>query len=92
MGGVPPTWWNVQGDLATAGVPGERPEDLFYNDLPDGEARAAAAQLQAQAVKPYSDPLTEVAWRTVPSTYIVTQRDSIFPTEAQAVMHALTGR
>src|SRR5690349_6036941 len=25
-GGVPPSWWNVKGDLATAGVPGEPPE------------------------------------------------------------------
>jgi pimeloyl-ACP methyl ester carboxylesterase len=91
VGGVPPTWWNVQGDLATAGVPGERPEDLFYNDLPDDEARAAAAQLQAQAVKPYSDPLTEVAWRTVPSTYLVTQRDAIFPPEAQEGLAARAG-
>jgi pimeloyl-ACP methyl ester carboxylesterase len=58
-GGVPPSWWNVQGD------------------------RAAAARLKPQPMKAFSVPVTEVAWRTVPSTYIVTQRDTIFPLEAE---------
>ncbi|HEY1822118.1 MAG TPA: alpha/beta hydrolase [Trebonia sp.] len=82
-GGVPPSWWNVQGDFVTPGVPGEPPEHLFYNDLPDDEARAAAARLKPQPMKAFSVPVTEVAWRTVPSTYIVTQRDTIFPLEAE---------
>ena len=25
VGGVPPSWWNIEGDLVTAGVPGESP-------------------------------------------------------------------
>ena len=90
-GGEPPSWWNVRGDLATAGVPGERPEQLFYNDLADDEARAAAAQLEAQAVQAYRDPVTEVAWRAVPSTYLVTLRDAVFPVEAQEGLAARSG-
>lgn len=90
-GGVPPSWWNVKGDLATAGVPGEPPEQLFYNDLADEEAHAAASQLQAQAAKAYSDPVTEAAWRTVPTTYLVTERDTVFPLPAQEALAARAG-
>lgn len=90
-GGVPPSWWNVQGDLATPGVPGEPPEQLFYNDLPDEEAHAAASQLRPQAAKAYRDPVTEVAWRTVPTTYLVTERDAIFPPPAQEGLAARSG-
>ena len=91
VGGVQPSWWNVQGDLATPGVPGESPEWLFYNDLPAPEARAAAAQLRAQAVQPFRDPVTAVAWRTVPSTYLVTEHDNVFPLEAQLGLAARAG-
>jgi pimeloyl-ACP methyl ester carboxylesterase len=91
VGGVQPSWWNVQGALATAGVPGEPPEQLFYNDMPDDQARAAAAGLTSQAVKPFSDLVTEVAWRTVPTTYLVTRRDAVFPPEAQEGLAARAG-
>ena len=91
VGGVQPSWWNVQGALATAGVPGEPPEQLFYNDLPDDQARAAAAGLTSQAVKPFSDLVTEVAWRTVPTTYLVTLRDAVFPPEAQEGLASRAG-
>jgi pimeloyl-ACP methyl ester carboxylesterase len=91
VGGVPPSWWNIHGDLATAGVPGQSPEWLFYDDLPDDEARAATAQLEAQAVRAFRDPVTEVAWRTVPTTYLVTERDHVFPVEAQQGLAARAG-
>lgn len=91
VGGVPPSWWNVQGELATAGVPGQAPEFLFYNDLPGDAAQAAAAQLKAQAVKAYSDPVTAVAWRTVPTTYLVTGQDNVFPAAAQEALAARAG-
>ena len=90
-GGVPPSWWNVQGDLATPGVPGQEPEWLFYNDLPEEAAREAAAQLAPQAVKAYRDPVTQVAWRTVPTTYLVTEHDNVFPLEAQLGLAARAG-
>ncbi|HEY0936572.1 MAG TPA: alpha/beta hydrolase [Trebonia sp.] len=91
VGGVQPSWWNVQGDLATAGVPGQSPEWLFYNDLTADAARAAAGQLRSQAVRPFRDPVTAVAWRTVPSTYLVTEHDNVFPLEAQLGLAARAG-
>ena len=89
VGGVPPTWWMVDGALTTAGNPQEPAESLFYNDLPADVAGANAARLLAQATKPFSDALSEVAWKTIPSTYVITERDAVFPLFAQ---EALSGR
>lgn len=89
--GVPLPWWNVQGDLVTPGVPGQPPEHLLYNDLPSDEARAAVAQLKAQPIKAFTDPVTEVAWRTVPTTFLMTLNDTIFPIEAQEGLAARAG-
>jgi pimeloyl-ACP methyl ester carboxylesterase len=89
VGGVPPTWWMVDGPLTTAGNPQEPAESLFFNDLPDDVAHANAARLVAQATKPFSDVVTEVAWSTIPSTYLITERDAVFPLFAQ---EALSGR
>jgi pimeloyl-ACP methyl ester carboxylesterase len=91
LGGVPPSWWDVHGDLVTAGVPGERPEQLFYNDLASQEAAAAAAALTSQAGRAFRDPVTEVAWRALPTTYVVTERDAVFPPEAQEGLAARAG-
>ncbi len=89
VGGVPPTWWMVDGALTTAGNPQEPAESLFYNDLPADVASANAARLLAQATKPFSDVVTEVAWKTIPSSYVITELDAIFPVFAQ---EALSGR
>jgi pimeloyl-ACP methyl ester carboxylesterase len=89
VGGVPPTWWMVDGALTTAGNDAEPPQSLFFNDLPDDVATANAARLLAQATKPFSDVVTEVAWKTIPSTYLITERDAVFPLFAQ---EALSGR
>jgi pimeloyl-ACP methyl ester carboxylesterase len=89
VGGVPPTWWMVDGTLTTAGNPQEPAESLFFNDLPADVAAANAARLLAQATKPFSDELTEVAWKSIPSTYLITERDAVFPLFAQ---EALSGR
>jgi pimeloyl-ACP methyl ester carboxylesterase len=89
VGGVPPTWWMVDGALTTAGNADEPAESLFFNDLPADVASANAARLVAQATKPFSDVVTEVAWKSIPSTYLITERDAVFPLFAQ---EALSGR
>lgn len=89
VGGVAPSWWTVDGALTTAGNPDEPAESLFFNDVPEAEARAAAARLLPQATKPFTDVVTQVAWKEIPSTYVITERDAIFPLVAE---EALAGR
>jgi pimeloyl-ACP methyl ester carboxylesterase len=89
VGGVPPTWWMVDGPLTTAGNAAEPAEGLFFNDLPADVAAANVARLTSQATKPFGEEITQAAWATIPSTYILTERDAIFPVFAQ---EALSGR
>lgn len=89
VGGVAPGWWHVGGALTTAGDEVQTPQQLFFGDLENGAADAAAARLTSQATKAFTDKVTQVAWRDRPTTYIVTEQDAIFPLEAQL---ALAGR
>lgn len=89
VGGVAPSWWVVDGALTTAGTDTEPAEQLFFNDLPAEVARANAARLSSQATSPFQEEITAAAWKTVPSTYVITERDGVFPVFAQ---EALSGR
>ena len=92
VGGVAPDWWNVEGDLATAGVPGGvTPVELFYADVEPGLAAASAARLLPQSVRPFSDPLTVVAWKSVPTAYVITESDAVFPLPAEEALAARAG-
>jgi pimeloyl-ACP methyl ester carboxylesterase len=91
VGGVAPSWWVVDGPLATAGSAEEPAVSLFFADVDPDTAAAAVSQLKPQSVLAFQEPLTKVAWRTNPSTYIVTGRDAIFPPPAQEALAARAG-
>ncbi|RKT36133.1 pimeloyl-ACP methyl ester carboxylesterase [Microbacterium sp. AG1240] len=91
VGGVAPSWWVVDGPLATAGTDDEPPASIFFADVDADAAAAASARLKPQSVLAFQEPLTEVAWRTKPSTYIVTEQDAIFPVPAQEGLAARAG-
>lgn len=91
VGGVAPSWWVVDGPLTTAGTAEEPAEQLFFNDLPEDVARANAARLQAQATSPFQEAIDGAAWRSIPSTYVITERDGVFPVFAQEALSARAG-
>ena len=88
VGNVAPDWWHVDGALTTAGDDVQTPQQLFFGDVEPAAADAAAARLTSQATRAFLDEVTEVAWRDRPTTYIVTERDAIFPVEAQEALAA----
>jgi pimeloyl-ACP methyl ester carboxylesterase len=90
-GGVAPDWWNVMGDIVAPGTADRPAQALFYGDLPAAEADAAAAQLTTQSLRAYEDEVTATAWRGRPTTYLITERDAIFPTEPQEALAARAG-
>jgi pimeloyl-ACP methyl ester carboxylesterase len=56
----------------------------FYNDCDDEAAAVACAKLTSHSVRSLIDGLpTAVAWRTVPSTYVVCTADQAFGLAAQ---------
>jgi pimeloyl-ACP methyl ester carboxylesterase len=54
-------------------------ENVFYNDLAPADAAKAAAALGPQSLRAMTQPLTRAAWHTVPSTYVIADRDAGLP-------------
>lgn len=71
-------------------VPGDPPA-TFYADLPQAQAQAAAARLVPQSAKSFSEPLTKAGWRTVPSTYVICERDQALGPQHQEELAARAG-
>jgi pimeloyl-ACP methyl ester carboxylesterase len=62
------------------------PETVFFNDLDATTAASAASQLGYQSYASMVQPLTEIAWKTIPSTYIICEADNAVPVVAQQLM------
>jgi pimeloyl-ACP methyl ester carboxylesterase len=62
------------------------PEAVFFNDLDAVSAATAVSQLGYQSYTSMQQPLTQVAWKTLPSTYIVCEVDNALPVAAQEQM------
>jgi pimeloyl-ACP methyl ester carboxylesterase len=83
-GSVDPDWWNVASDKTR--LTANTPEKIFYNTCPPEVAVAAASQLRTQSLPAFNQPLTEVAWKVIPSTYIICEQDNAIPAFAQEAM------
>lgn len=59
------------------------PMTVFYNDVDTLTARRAASQLGYQSYASMQQQLTETAWKTIPSTYVVCEVDNAIPVAAQ---------
>lgn len=81
VGGVEPDWWITSEDGTSVTV--DRPDEIFYNDCSPEDAAAAAAQLAPQLRECYMQPIRSVAWRGVPTTYVICDRDNAIPVFAQ---------
>ena len=58
-------------------------ENVFYSDLDPDAAKRAAGALGPHSRLSLEEPLTQAAWRTIPSTYIITTEDTAFPVPVQ---------
>ncbi|MFF7209042.1 alpha/beta hydrolase [Streptomyces sp. NPDC008238] len=86
VGGEPASWWEFHrqegaGDFLTVADP----VDVFYTDVDRGLAEEAAAAMGYQSYVANTQELTAVAWRTIPSTYIVCEADHALPPLVQEV-------
>jgi pimeloyl-ACP methyl ester carboxylesterase len=88
VGGALPPWITVPDGKAMV-VPDGEP--VFYNTTEPEAARAAAARLRPQAKATFEQPVRSVAWRDVPSTYVICDRDNAIPVPAQEAMAARAG-
>lgn len=73
-------------DFAADGTFGARPEvaeDRFLHDCDRAAVDGAIARLTWQTAAVGAQPVTEAAWRTIPSTYVVCADDRATPPEFQ---------
>ncbi len=85
-GGAPMAWSKVHqnegiGDYLEAVTP----IDIFYDDVDPVIAGQAVSQLGYLSYAAGPQKLTEVAWKTVPSTYIICESDKAIPPPLQEV-------
>ncbi len=92
MGGALPEWWGIADGQVTMGRSRDERVAMIAADLPP-EAVGAAEQLadlfRPQSLSSLTEPVTRVAWREKPTTYIVTERDGVLP---PAFQESLAGR
>jgi len=83
-GSMDPPWWirSADGERLTAGTP----RDVFYNECSPEITAAAVAALRTQSLASFMQPVTAVAWREIPSTYVVCTNDQAIPLFAQEHM------
>ena len=62
------------------------PEAVFYNDVDTATTARAVRQLGYQSYASMRQPVTEVAWKTIPSTYVVCEADNAIPVVTQELM------
>ncbi len=72
----------------TAPVVFTSPRTQLFGDLPDGQAEHAVNQLVDQSLRSFQQQVTRAAWRTVPSTYVLCERDQALPPALQERMSA----
>jgi pimeloyl-ACP methyl ester carboxylesterase len=85
-GRTPPDWQIADPDGRTLSVAGA--QQVFYNTCPPEVADGAAARLRPHTIASFVQPVKSVAWRDVPSTYLICDRDNAIPVPAQEAMAA----
>ena len=93
MGGELPEWWGISDGMVTMGRDRAERVAMIAADLPPEAAAAGVADQLADLFQPQSlhtltEPVTHVAWREKPSTFILTERDGVLPPEFQEALAA----
>jgi pimeloyl-ACP methyl ester carboxylesterase len=80
--------WSIRRQRAGIGdyVEVINPASVFFNDLDTATAESAVSQLGYQSYASMRQELTEAAWKTIPSTYVICEADNAIPIAAQELM------
>lgn len=83
-GSQDPQWWvrNADDTRLTPATP----HQIFYNTCDPQTADAASQQLRTQSLISFNQPITNVAWKSINSTYIICEQDQAIPVFAQEAM------
>lgn len=96
VGGVYPPYWSVheapRGRADHGYFEVNQPLEALYGDVEPRLAQQSVARLGRQSLSSVSERLTQAAWRTVPSTYIICEQDLAIPLPLQEAMAARAER
>ncbi|MEV0277397.1 alpha/beta hydrolase [Streptomyces sp. NPDC050610] len=67
------------------------PRPVLYQDVPDDMAERAIGELVEQSLRSFHEPITQAAWRTVPSTYVLCEHDQALQPSMQEKMAERAG-
>ena len=84
-----PDWWDLHPEEGY--VDALRPKEIFYHDVEPATAAKCGALLAHHSLAAMGQPLTEAAWRHLPSSYVVCDQDRAIPPAAQEAMATRTG-
>jgi pimeloyl-ACP methyl ester carboxylesterase len=87
----PAPWVQPQPD-GTLELVGDRIRELFFADCDDATYEQALTRKSRQDAAALTGPVTDPAWRTVPSTYVVCAEDRAVPAAVQRTAAARAGR
>ena len=95
MGGALPGVWGISDDQLTLGRDRDERVEMIAADMPPGVPREASEQLadlfRPQSLASFSDPLSRVAWRAKPTTYVLTENDAVVAPAFQDELAVRTG-
>lgn len=95
VGGGIPDFWGISDGMVSLGKSREERVAMIAADLPPGVPVALAEQLadtfRPQSLTAFTSPVTKVAWRTKPTTYVLTERDELVPPPLQEHFVARSG-
>jgi pimeloyl-ACP methyl ester carboxylesterase len=90
VGGVHPPYWDVheepRGRADHGYFEAAQAVEALYGDVEPSLAQRSVARLGRQSLASVTQPLTQAAWRTVPSTYILCEQDMAIPLPLQEAM------
>ena len=87
FGGEQPDLATVEGVIPVR----ENPEVTLYNDVPDDKRDAALARLLPQSALSFAEPVSQAAWKTLPSSYVLCDDDQSLPPAYQEPFARRTG-
>jgi pimeloyl-ACP methyl ester carboxylesterase len=84
VGGVEPDWWLKDPEERSL-LPGQ-PEGRFFNDCTPEDTANAVSLLEPQSLPSVKQTVRSVAWRDIPSAYVICDQDNAIPVFAQELL------
>ena len=87
IGGSPPEWWIFAEDGETT-MP-DNPGAMLYGECTPAVANSAITKHRPHSARSVREPLRAVGYGEKPATYVICERDTVLPADAQEAMARL---